>query len=197
MEVDLDPRPCMGGGYCTVVILLSVIVLTTARVVLPCAVATTRTVPDFAASWPFILPNISFLDLPGKLACENPPSTIPNDLWCTNNLKPDVMMLTDSQFCLDELTVQWTPFLVTAKEKTQQTLPYNSLFIMASGKFSSVTYILIINWIVGPLRTPLPRTALNMALGPCAPKQNSYQLYILNCRRGGHVWTYISPLLFV
>lgn len=47
-------------------------------------------------------------------------------------------MLTDSQFRLDELT---TPFLVTAKEQTQQKLPYNSLFIVAAGKLSSVTYI--------------------------------------------------------
>jgi len=43
--------------------------------------------------------NYLFLDLPGKLASENPPSTIPYYL-CYNTLKPDIVILTDSLLCV-------------------------------------------------------------------------------------------------
>lgn len=45
-----------------------------------------------------------FLDLPEKLLSENPPSTFLNNL-CYTTLKPDIVMLTDLQLYVVELTV--------------------------------------------------------------------------------------------
>ena len=87
--------------------------------------------------------NHHFLDLPGKLASENPPSTIPNNL-CYTTLKPDIVILTDSQLRVVELTVPMNslPNILAAKERKQQKQSYNSLFsdILAAGKLSSITY---------------------------------------------------------
>ena len=97
-----------------------------------------------AATWEALhSSNHLFLDLPGKLASENPTSTIPNNL-CYTTLKPDIVMLTDSQLRVVELTVPMNsiPNILAAKERKQQKQSYNSLFsdILAAGKLSSITY---------------------------------------------------------
>ena len=99
-----------------------------------------------------------FLDLPGKLASENPP-TIPNNL-CYTTLKPDIDMLTDSQLCVVELTVPMNslPNILATKERKQQKQHFNSLVsdILAAGKLSSITYFTLE---VGSLGHYLPTDA--------------------------------------
>ena len=75
--------------------------------------------------------------MPGKLASENPPSTIPNNL-CYTTLKPDIVMLTDSQLRVVELTVPMSslPNILTAKEHKQQKQSY-IIYILAAGKLSN------------------------------------------------------------
>ena len=81
---------------------------------------------DMMASWPVYMgsppcSNYLFLDLPGKLACENPPTTIPNDL-CYTTLRPEIVLLMDSQMCVAELTIPTNALanMVAVKKQKQQ-----------------------------------------------------------------------------
>ena len=67
--------------------------------------------------------NHLFLDLPGKLASENPP-TNPNNL-CYTTLKPDIVMLTDSQLRVVELTVPMNslPNILTVRSENSKSSP--------------------------------------------------------------------------
>ena len=74
-----------------------------------------------------------FLDLLGKLASENPPSTNPNNL-CYTTLKPDIVMLTDSQLRVVELTVPMNslPNILAVRNENSKSSPIIAYSVISS-----------------------------------------------------------------